>query len=320
MILSFAPMEGLTSAVYRRTHRALFPQADLYYSPFIAPDGRGEFKSSRLRDILGENNSGVPLVPQLLASQAEAFLGAARRIAELGYEEVNLNLGCPSATVVSKHKGAGMLRDPAQLDGFLADVFSRTPLAVSVKSRLGFSSPDEIDALMEIFNRYPIRELILHARHREGYYRSPVALEAFSRALERANMPVVYNGSIFTGADYRRVREGFPSLSGVMLGRGAIANPALFRTLRGGEELRLAELCAFHAALVEGYLSSGLSASFTCAKMKELWFYLRTLFPDSERPYKALTKARDLPQLVSCAETLFSVCEFAPERGFQSPE
>ena len=177
MFLSFAPMEGVTSAAFRRVHRRFFPEADRYYSPFIAPDIRGEFKASRLRDVLGENNEGLALVPQILTNSAEAFLGTARRLHDLGYGQVDLNLGCPSATVVSKHKGAGLLCDPSALDALLADIFSRTPVAVSVKTRLGFSSTEEIDALMEIFDRYPICELTVHARCREGFYRSPVDLE-----------------------------------------------------------------------------------------------------------------------------------------------
>ena len=316
MILSFAPMEGVTSAVYRRVHRRCFPQADLYYSPFIAPDARGEFKSSHLRGLLGENNEGVPLVPQILAGGADAFLGAARRLAELGYEEVNLNLGCPSATVVAKHKGAGLLRERDALDALLADIFSRSPIAVSVKTRLGFSSTEEIDALMEIYARYPIRELIIHARCREGFYQSPVDLDAFSRALARAEFPVVYNGNIFTLEDHRRLVGRFPQLRGVMIGRGAAANPALFRQIRGGEALRREELRAFHDALLDELRASGLSPHFTASRMKELWYYLRALFPGEDRLCRALFKSRDLAALVSCAEALFSSGRFDPDIGF----
>ena len=320
MTLSFAPMEGVTGHVFRRVHHDFFPQADKYYAPFIAPDRKGEFKISRLRDILPENNDTITLVPQVLANDAEAFLHVARQLADMGYAEVNLNIGCPSATVVSKHKGAAMLREPEKLDAFLADVYARTPIAVSVKTRLGFSSTAEFAALMPIFECYPIRELIVHARDREGMYRSAPDHDAFSAALRQSRFPVVYNGNIFTVADHRAVTERFPSLAGVMLGRGAAANPALFRTIRGGEELSPGELRALHDDLIEAHLSSGLSASFTTAKMKEYWFYLHTLFPDCARPYKALTKARDLPQLRSCADALFTNCELDASRGFHSPD
>ena len=156
MTLSFAPMEGVTGYVFRRVHHAHFPQADKYYAPFIAPDSKGEFKISRLRDILPENNDTITLVPQVLANDAEAFLHVARQLADMGYKEVNLNIGCPSATVVSKHKGAAMLREPERLDAFLADIYARTPIAVSVKTRLGFASTAEFESLMGVLERYPI--------------------------------------------------------------------------------------------------------------------------------------------------------------------
>ena len=319
MTLSFAPMEGVTGYVFRRVHHAFFPQADKYYAPFIAPDSKGEFKISRLRDILPENNDTIALVPQVLANDAEAFLHVARQLADMGYAEVNLNIGCPSATVVSKHKGAAMLREPETLDAFLADVFSRAPIAVSVKTRLGFASTAEFETLMPIFARYPICELIVHARDRAGMYRSAPDLDAFSAALRQARFPVVYNGNVFSADDFRAVSGRFATLGGVMLGRGAAANPALFRTIRGGDKLSLGELRDFHSALIEAHLASGLSPAFTAGKMKELWFYLHCLFPDCARPYKALNKARDLPSLRTCASSLMASCAFEPARGFQPP-
>ena len=317
MRLTFAPMEGVTSAVFRRVHRDFFPEADLYYTPFIAPDSKGSFKSSLLRAILPENNCGIPLVPQFLVNNAEVFLSVARQAADLGYEEVNLNLGCPSATVVSKNKGSGQLRDLPALDALLADIFSRSPVAISVKSRLGFSSPDEIDALMAIYRQYPIRELILHARDREGYYKSQPDWDAFSRALCGAPFPVTYNGNIFTVDDYAFLRRRFPTLDAVMLGRGAAANPALFRLLHGGEPLSLSEFRSFHVALCQAYAASGLSPHYTASRMKEHWYYFISLFSDCTRPYKALLKARDTDELSARASLLFETCPFDGSAGFR---
>ena len=137
MQLSFAPMEGISSRLYRQTHARFFGGVEEYFAPFIAPDGNGKFKASALRDILPENNEGLRLIPQLLVNRAEPFLRVAEQLAGLGYEEVNLNIGCPSGTVVAKHKGAGMLLDLRSLDDCLAEIFSRCPMAVSVKTRMG---------------------------------------------------------------------------------------------------------------------------------------------------------------------------------------
>ncbi len=308
--LSFAPMEGVTGAVFRRVHRRLFPEADRYYAPFLAPDGAGNMKLRQLSELLPEANDGHPPVPQLLTNSAAAFLAAARKLAELGFTEVNLNAGCPSGTVVSKHKGAGMLGDPAALDAFLDAVFSAAPLAVSVKTRLGLSSTAEFPALLRVYRRYPLAELIVHARDREGMYRSRPDHAAFAEALDGSPFPVCYNGDIFTVGDHRSLCAEFPNLERVMLGRGAVTNPALFRELRGGAALTKEELRAFHDALLEENLSDGLPPVFAPTRMKELWYYWAALFPDGEKLLKAVRKSRDLPAYRTAVSTLFAQADF----------
>ena len=316
MILSFAPMEGITGADYRRVHRRFFPEADRYYAPFIAPDAQGNFKHSHLRALLPEANEGLPLVPQILTNNAEAFLGAARTLAELGYREVNLNAGCPSGTVVSKHKGAGMLGDVAALDAFLDAVFAKTPVAVSVKTRLGLHSTAEFPALLAVYNRYPLAELIVHARDREGMYKSVPDRAAFAAALADCRCPIAYNGDLFTVADYESLRRDFPALRHGMLGRGAVMNPALFRVLRGGRPLTREELRAFHDALLEEALAGGLPPVYALARMKELWFYMIRLFPDSARLYKAINKSRELAAYRDAVSALFAQAAFDPAARF----
>ena len=316
MFLSFAPIEGVTGVAFRRAHRRLFPEADRYYTPFLAPDAQGRVKQSHWRALLPEANAGAPLVPQILTNSAGAFLSAAQALAELGYPEVNLNAGCPSGTVVAKHKGAGMLGDPDALDAFLEAVFSHTPVAVSVKTRLGLHSAAEFPALLPVYRRYPLAELIVHARDREGMYRSPCDREAFAAALEGAPWPVCYNGDVFCADDLRSLRSGFPALDRVMLGRGAVTNPALFRVLRGGAPLERGELRAFHDALLDELLSEGLPPVFIPPRMKELWFYWACLFPDGDRFLKALKKSRDLPAYRAAAAAVFDRAAFDPAARF----
>lgn len=313
MYLYFAPMEGVTGADFRRVHRAMFPEADRCFAPFIAPDAGGNFKKSHLRALLPDLNRGVPLVPQILANSAQGFLGAAKTLAELGYTEVNLNAGCPSGTVVAKHKGAGMLADPASLDAFLNEVFSHTPIAVSVKTRLGLHSTEEFPAILEVYNRYPIRELIVHARDRDGMYRSVPDRKAFKAAMAECRCPICYNGDIFTAEDAKAVCREMPSLERLMLGRGAVCNPALFRELRGGEALRREELRAFHDALLEETLRSGLPPVYALARMKELWSYLIGHFPNSARAYKALNKVREITAYRAAVDAVFADGVFEPE-------
>lgn len=317
MILSFAPMEGVTGASYRRIHSAMFPGADKYYAPFIAPDGKGNFKSSHLRDILPDNNYGIALVPQILANSADAFLIVAEQLRDLGYGEVNLNAGCPSGTVVAKHKGAGMLSDLNTLDAFLDRVFEHAPVKVSVKTRMGMNSTEEFPAILELYKRYPLSELIIHARDRAGMYKSRPDHDAFIRAFDGCPFPVCYNGNIFNGEQMRSLTEKVPGLSRVMLGRGAAANPALFRVLKGGTALARGELREFHDQLLDDALSSGLSPHYAMSRMKELWYYIIHMFPDSAREYKALNKTRSLEDYRSAVSVLFSSCPFDPDTGFK---
>lgn len=316
MILSFAPMEGVTGADYRCLHHRMFPGADQYYAPFIAPDAEGNFKLSHLRGLLPDNNKGLHLVPQVLTNSPTAFLAVARKMKELGYEEVNLNAGCPSGTVVSKHKGAGMLGDPAALDAFLYEVFAETPVAVSVKTRLGLMSTEEFPALLEVYHKYPLSELIVHARDRAGMYRSEPDVDAFARAMKNCRCPICYNGNVFTPADLERLRGELPGLERVMLGRGAAANPALFRQLRGGAALSRGELREFHDSLLDGALASGLSPHFAMARMKELWYYLIWLFPNSAKLYKSLNKSQHIADYCAAAAALFANADFDPNAGF----
>ena len=309
MLLSFAPMEGITSRLYRQCHAERFGGVAEYCAPFIAPDGSGKFKASALRDILPENNEGLRLVPQLLVNRAEPFLRVAGQLQELGYEEVNLNIGCPSGTVVAKHKGAGMLADLRSLDDCLAEIFSRCPVAVSIKTRMGVERTEEFAQILEIYNKYPIKRLIIHARARAGMYKSAVDLPAFLAALPKCRCPVWYNGDIFSPEDMDKLKAA-DGLAGVMLGRGAVADPALPRMLLGGEALRAGELKGFHDALLEHFLAGGLQERVVMARLKELWFYMLYKFPDSKREAKALLKSQRFSDYCFAVEALFASGKF----------
>lgn len=303
MIFSFAPMEGVTSYIYRRVHARMFPGADLYWAPFIAPDGSGKFKASGLRDILPENNRDVPLVPQILCSRPEPFLAVARELAAMGYTEVNLNAGCPSGTVVPKHKGAGLLADLPALDVFLDRVFSACPIAVSVKTRMGLESTAEFPAILEIYNKYPVSTLVIHARDRAGMYKSIPDLDGFASAFRRSRAAVCYNGNIFDAASLRTVTEAVPELEHVMAGRGAAADPALFRQLKGGGTLSPEELREFLRRLTEEFAAAGLSERYILARLKELWYYLIYMFPGAGA--KGINKAQTMADYRSAEARLF---------------
>lgn len=316
MKLSFAPMEGISSYIYRSLHARFFGGVEEYFAPFIAPDGNGSFKASSLRDILPENNRDIKLVPQLLVNRPEPFIHVAGELAAMGYREVNLNIGCPSATVVAKHKGSGMLLDLAGLDDCLNEIFSRSVPAVSIKTRMGMETTEEFPGILEIYKKYPLKRLIIHARARSGMYKSSVDVPGFLSALEDCPWPVWYNGDIFSPSSPEELDLTEAPLAGLMLGRGAVADPALPRVLSGGPVLDVLELEAFHNALLEAYLEAGYDGRAAMARLKELWFYMLYKFPDSRRESKALLKSQNLPDYRSAASALFRSGKFSPECSF----
>ena len=286
-------MEGITGALFRRTHRRFFPGVDRYFMPFLSPSQHHVFTRRELRDILPEQDGDLDAVPQLLTRSGADFLWAAGELARMGYREVNLNLGCPSGTVVAKGKGAGMLAHPEELDRFLDQVFGGVRVKVSVKTRLGLGSPEEFGPLLEIFEKYPLHLLIIHPRVRKDFYSEPVRIEAFSRALEMYSGPVCYNGGLVTAEGCCRFQERFPQVDRVMIGQGLLADPALAAKAKGEPPPDRKVLRAFHDGLYQTYLEAFGSQRNTVFHMKELWSYLCRLFEGGDRLFKDIRKAQD---------------------------
>lgn len=301
----FAPMEGVTGAVYRRTHHEFFPGIDKYFMPFITPTTTGRFTPRQLRDIAPEYNVGVPAVPQLLTKTAADFIWAANTLGDMGYAEVNLNLGCPSGTVTAKGKGAGFLGDPDALDRFFDAVFAAVRVPVSVKTRLGVHEPAEFDRLLDIYNRYPITELTIHPRVRQDFYKGTVREADFATALPRCRMPVCYNGDVVTEADARAIAARYLGLPALMLGRGLIGDPSLVARLRGGPRADSDTLRTFHDTLYARYCDAFGDAHIAMLRMKEIWFYHLNLFEDSEKHGKRLKKATDPRVYADAAASIF---------------
>lgn len=323
MELYFAPMEGVTGYVYRNTHHAHFGGVDKYFTPFLSPNQNHRFSSREENDVLPEHNRGIHVVPQILTNRAEDFIWAAGEMKARGYGEVNLNLGCPSGTVTAKHKGSGFLALPDALDRFFEAVFAEVDMDISVKTRVGSVSPDEFEELLNIFNRYPIKELTVHPRVRLDYYKNTPNLDAFALALERSRCPVCYNGDIFTAEHFRALSRRFSHLPAVMLGRGLVANPVLGEVL-AYENGRLAappvldnaRLAAFHRDLYDGYRRAIPGEKNVLFKMKETWFYLMNLFPDAGRVGKKIRKAQRFGEYEAAVSELFRECRVDPERGY----
>ena len=304
-----APMEGLTGYVYRNAYHKYFPAADRYFTPFIT---NKKMSSRERNDILPEHNEGMTVIPQILTNQAEDFLSLTKELREYGYDTVNLNLGCPSGTVVAKRRGSGLLAWPNTLDAFLDEIFSSCDCRISIKTRLGTTDTDEWEDLLTVYDKYPLEELIIHPRIQKDFYKYTPRMECYRTAYETSHCSLCYNGDIFSPDDFQNLCREFPDTEKVMLGRGVLQNPWLIGMLRsadpaGGEasapdkELLHAfceDLCAGYARVISGDKN-------VLFKLKALWIYLGMSFTNPQKYLKKIKKANRLAEYEEAVDALF---------------
>ena len=300
-----APMEGLTTYLWRQAHRTIFGGVDKYFTPFLSPNANLCFQRKELDEMQGESDT----VPQLLTNRGDHFVWAARELQARGYGEVNFNLGCPSGTVTAKRKGSGLLAYPEELERCLDEIFDSLPdMRVSIKTRIGKNDPEEWEALLALYGRYSIHELIVHPRIQKEFYKGTVHRDAFDRALAVYPGRLVYNGDLFTAADVAAFQGKYPQVDTVMVGRGLMADPALGRRLRGGAGAARQELEQYHDRLLEGYRQRLSGTPPVLHRMRELWNYLNERFEEVERPLKAIRKANDLTAYEAAAKEILRNC------------
>lgn len=315
MNVYFAPLEGVTDVVYRRVHHACFTGVQKYFIPFISPTQHLTFNSREQRQISPAENAGVPAVPQILTKNAEHFLWMAQMLQDAGFNEINLNLGCPSGTVTAKGKGSGMLRDRDALQRFLDEIFAHSPIPISIKTRVGYDSPDEWPALLALFARYPVHELIVHPRTRAAFYGGQPHRSLCQSVLSDTDLPFVYNGDLFTAADCLGFLNAFPGTKALMLGRGLVANPALAQSLNGGAPLTLSALRDFHDRLYAAYLECWPQKAVV-GHMHEIMKYVLCCFEDPQKPRRALRKATSLEAYSDAVDVLFGTHRLTDNPGF----
>ena len=296
----FAPMEGLTDSIYRRLHHKYFPGVDRYYMPFLSPTIHRQLTHKEDRELPMADSVPFPAVPQVLTKVPEDFLWAAEVFRDRGYDEVNLNIGCPSGTVVSKGKGSGMLRNPSELDRFLEEIFSASPLPVSVKTRLGLENSEEFPAILEVLNRYPIRELTIHPRVRKQFYDGTVDMDMFDYAVQNSTNPLCYNGDILSLQQAETLLQKYPQIQSVMIGRGLIADPGM---LSGGTDI--AALEGFMNELMAVYEVEFGGSRNAIFRLKENWGFLHNRFEGCDKLWKRLRKTTDATEFKSISAEIF---------------
>lgn len=319
MLYYFAPLEGITNASYRKAFAQFFSPLDKFYTPFFVPSEKKGLANRDLRELSPENNGDIHLVPQVLTNKSHDFLFAAKQVKDLGYGELNLNLGCPSGTVVSKKRGSGFLSELEALEKFLDEIFAKTEIDISVKTRLGLKNPEEFHEILALYHRYPISELTIHPRVREDHYRGTTNLAAYRDALQHSTIPLVYSGDLFRAEDILTFEKLFPKTRAIMLGRGLICNPALVEEVTLGKAITKEKLLTFHNHLYAMYTETLFGTKPLLFKMKELWVYMICLFKDHEKLFKGIKKAQTIPDYESAVSAIFSRLELQEQGGFLPP-
>lgn len=314
-----APMEGITTYIYRNAYNHYFGGIDKYFTPFIASK---KMNRRELNEILPEHNAHISVVPQILTNRSEEFLQIARKIAEYGYSIVNLNLGCPSGTVTARKRGSGFLGVPDELERFLDEIFEKSPLKISIKTRIGVASVEEWETILDLYQKYPIEELIIHPRLQKEFYKFTPHKEAFAAAVAALpDISLCYNGDITSPQSYKALLDAVPQTDHVMIGRGILRNPALIAQLREHECSKLCSenaqsaldtketLKAFHDEIFEGYAAQMSGETPTLFKMKDLWTYLIESFEASDKHLKKIRKASNYSEYKIAVNNLFRECE-----------
>jgi tRNA-dihydrouridine synthase len=303
-----APIKGLTDHLFRTAFTKHFGGFDLAVAPFISSKRDQTFKPKYVRDVLPENNTALPVIPQILSNVGEDFAVLANYLFDLGHDSVNWNMGCPSRTVTSKKRGAGMLPHTDLIRAFLDDAFSEIKGTISIKMRLGWSSADDIFRLSPVLNQYPMKAVIIHPRTGMQQYEGEVDLSTFEQCLSILKHPVVYNGDIRTYDDFERLSHRFKNVNQWMIGRGCIADPFLPTAIRTGDTKvpnRIQAIKRFHDDLFEEYRKVLQGPSHLLNRMKGIWRHLSYSFKDCEDAMKSIRKTQKPDQYLDRLNRFF---------------
>lgn len=307
-MLILAPMQGLTELLFRRAYHQVFPGAiDVAVSPFLSlthGDINGTFR--KLDDVLPESNANsIPVIPQILGKEPEEFVALGNRLFDLGYDEVNWNIGCPMRRVAGKHRGSGILPYPDEVSRVLDYVVPRLKPRLSVKMRLGYHHKDEIFSLVPILNEHPLKNVTIHPRIGKQVYTGVPDMETFAQVLPLFKHPIIYNGDIFTLERYQYLHQRFPEIEHFMLGRGMLFNPLLPLQIKGLPVCR-ENVSLFAETLIQAILDRPVPPAAKMRKIKEYWCLLYKSVGLTEQQRLPVLHAADLDEMLSLIRSLLS--------------
>ena len=292
-----SPLQGFTDFRFRNAFHHYFGGIDTFYAPYIRLNGKLDIKKSYQRDLLPENNSVSELIPQVMTNDPDEFLFVTKYIQELGYTELNWNLGCPYPMVTKRGMGSGLICNPEKIAAVLDRVYSETNVTVSMKMRLGYENSDEILNAFPVLNTYPLKNIAIHARIGKQLYKGGVDLDAFQRCIAATKHKLYYNGDITSVSSFKALQNNFPSIDHWMIGRGLISDPFLPSMIKNDTteypKDRLAIFSAFHDTIYHEY-DAALSGP-TPIKMKMLgfWEFFSKSFHNPKKAFKKIKKAQN---------------------------
>jgi len=304
-----APFQGITGQVFRTCYAKHFEGVDAMFTPYFAGINHDSRLSEKKKiELQNTVENGIPVIPQILSKDAGEIIRFAGILKNLGFTELNWNLGCPYPQVANKKRGSGMLPYPALVAEILEKVFDKTEINFSIKCRLGYFSPAEIDELVPVFNRFPLKELIIHPRLGKQLYKGSVDKGKFEYIANQLQMPLVYNGDIFTVDNFHAAESQFPDINAWMIGRGLLSDPFLPARIKGlalpADKKK--QLRKFIENLYLGYRRSINDSLAIIGFMKEYWRYLSESFEDPHKILKKIKKTRSFDEYEEIVAGIFS--------------
>jgi tRNA-dihydrouridine synthase B len=309
LTLLSSPLQGFTDFRFRNAFQQHFGGIDTYYAPYIKLNGKLVIKGSYERDILPENNTTLEVIPQIITNDAEEFLFVAKYVQQLGYNELNWNLGCPYPMVAKCGMGSGLISNTSQIEHILQRVHTETDIIVSMKMRMGYENPTEILDVFPILEQYPIKNIAIHARIGKQLYKGGVDLDSFQKCLDTSKQKIYYNGDITSVSKFKELQERFPSIDHWMIGRGLIADPFLPAMIKNNtteypkNKLEIFE--AFHETIYHDYDAYLSGPTPIRMKMLGFWEYFSESFSNPQKTFKKIKKAGNSKNYEAAVKEIF---------------
>lgn len=308
-----SPLQGFTDYRFRNAFNKYFGGIDTYYAPYIRLNGKMVIKPVYERDLQLKNNKSIEVIPQVMTCNADEFLFVIKYIQSLGYTELNWNLGCPYPMVTNRGMGSGLIASPEKIDHILKRAHEATDITISMKMRMGYANPMEILDTFPILEKYPIRNIAIHARIGAQLYEGGVDLDGFQRCIDHSRQKLYYNGDITSVSKFREMADRFPSIDHWLLGRGLIADPFLPQMIKDDTteypEDRWEIFSKFHDTLFSEYEQKLSGAKHVIMKMTSYWEYFAQPLENSKKIVKMVKKTKTIEDYDDAVARIFDMVQ-----------